>query len=113
MPTVLPIANDKQSPTEANDDYIVKEKCNKCKRFPCLDEESVTSENFVHKGYFRGPGTKGPIHGYTYIGSLGKYQGEKYTGKWLLWSYIQNKGEVFTQTFNENMKSLKYSCHIK
>ena len=87
-------------------------KCKNCKSIPCLDGKPVTSENFVHKAYFKGSGTKGPIHGHTYIGGFGKYQGEKYTGKWLCYSYPQNKGEEFTQAFTENVKSLKFSCHI-
>ena len=88
-------------------------KCKNCKSFPCLDEKPITSENFVHKAYCKGStGTKGNnVHGRTYIGGFGKYQGENYTGKWFCYSHRQNKGEEFTQAFTENVKSLKFSCH--
>ena len=89
-------------------------KCKNCKSNPCLHGKPITSKNFVHKAYCKGSaGTKGnSIHGHIYIGGFGKYQGEKYTGKWLCYSYPQNKGEEFTQAFTENVKSLKFSCHI-
>ena len=88
-------------------------KCKNCKSIPCLDGKPITSENFVHKAYCKGStGTKGNnVHGRTYIGGFGKYQGENYTGKWFCYSHRQNKGEEFTQAFTENVKSLKFSCH--
>ena len=90
-------------------------RCKNCKSNPCLDGKPITSENFVHKAYYNGSaGTKGnSIYGHTYIGGFGEYQGEKYTGKWICYSYIKDifPREEFTQAFTENVKSLKFSCH--
>ena len=95
MPTALPIANDKQSPTEANDDYIVKEKCNNCKSFPCLDEESVTLDNFVNGAYFKGLSmTSGHIHGYTQVNNLSHYQ-----VKWFKFSAFPSQISIKHRTF--------------
>ena len=90
-------------------------RCKNCKSNPCLDGKPITSENFVHKAYYKGSaGTKrNSIYGHTYIGGFGEYQGEKYTGKWICYSYIKDifPREEFTQAFTENVKSLKFSCH--
>ena len=90
-------------------------RCKNCKSNPCLDGKPITSENFVHKAYYKGSaGTKkNSIYGHTYIGGFGEYQGEKYTGKWICYSYLKDifPREEFTQAFTENVKSLKFSCH--
>ena len=87
-------------------------KCKNCKSIPCLHGKPITSENFVHKAYWKGSSTQNSsTHGHIYIGGFGKYQGENYTGKWFCYSDRQNKGEEFTQAFTENVKSLKFSCH--
>ena len=107
MPTALPIANDKQPPTEANDEYTVEEKCKNCKSIPCLDGESVTSENFVNDAYFKGLSmTSEPIHGYTKVNNLTHYQ-----VKWFKFSAFPCTDFNQTQDFSENVKSLKFSCH--
>ena len=106
MPTALPIANDKQSPTEANDDYIVKEKCNNCKSFPCLDKKSVTLDNFVNGAYFKGlSSTEKTIHGYTQVNNLTNYQ-----VNWIKCSVFPCTDFIQTQEFSENEESLKFSC---
>ena len=118
----LVISNDKQVPTQAREKKVTSidwylqnteeytvEKCKNCQSFPCLDGKPVTSENFVNKAYFKGSGTMGPIHGYTYIEDFGYYV----KTKWLHFSsnlFSENFNQ--TQTFTENVKSLKYSCHI-
>ena len=84
------------------ENYPVR-KCKNCQTFPCLNEMPVTIENFVNCAYFKGTGTMGPIHGHTYIDYNNTYN--------LCWTYDHNKGQEFTQTFNENVKSLRFTCH--
>ena len=93
--------------SEANDDYIAKEKCSNCQSFPCLDKESVTLDNFVNGAYFKGLSTRSgkTIHGYTQVNNLTNYQ-----VNWIKFSVFPCTDFIQTQDFSENVKSLKFSC---
>ena len=107
--TEIDLVNERVRKLEMNwypkntEDYPV-EKCKNCKRNPCLHEMPVTIENFVNHANFNGSGTRGRTHGYTYIDNRDN------TFKFC-WTYDHNQGQVFTQTFNENVKSLRFTCH--
>ena len=105
MPTALPIANDIQSPTEANNDYIAKDKCNNCQSSPCLDKETVTLDNLVNGAYFKGYLASGHVHGYTQVNGLNNYQ-----VKWIKFSLFPCTDFIQTQDFPDHLKSLKFSC---
>ena len=86
------------------EEHTVEEKCKNCQSFPCLDGKPVTSENFVNNAYFKGLGTMGPMHGYTYIENIDN------TFE-ICGGYEHNPGQNFTQIFDKNVKSLRFSCH--
>ena len=91
--------------SEANDDYIAKEKCNNCKSFPCLDKKSVTLDNIVNGAYFKGYLKSGHVHGYTQINGLNNYQ-----VKWIKFSAFPCTDFTQTQEFSKNVQLLEFSC---